>query len=296
MQTASTLLIFGATGDLVQRMLLPSLFALHADRLIPADISIVGVARSDLTTEGFRSLAEDALAKFLPTDRRLPGKTHDFLNRLRYVSVNVSNPDSFMALSKALGNGGRRDLAVHLSIASSLFEPTINGLRDAGLIGETTRVALEKPLGHDLASSRLIDDAVLAVFPEEHTFRIDHYLGKETVQNLLALRFGNWLFEPLWNATGIDHVQISVSETIGLEGRGEFYDAAGALRDMVQSHMLQLLALVAMEPPAHYNAANVRDEKVKVLQAYSGGVSQNAPLITCPQRCTSPPHGCTTEL
>jgi len=144
---------------------------------------------------------------------------------------------------------------------------TIAGLQSTGLTGEKARIALEKPLGHDLASSRIINDAVLAAFPEERTFRIDHYLGKETVQNLLALRFGNGLFEPLWNASGIDHVQITVSETVGLEGRGGFYDQAGALRDMVQNHMLQLLALVAMEPPAQFNAAAVRDEKVKVLRS-----------------------------
>jgi glucose-6-phosphate 1-dehydrogenase len=135
------------------------------------------------------------------------------------------------------------------------------------LTGERARIGLEKPLGHDFATSRAINDAVLASFPEERTFRIDHYLGKETVQNLLALRFGNWLFEPLWSAAGIDHIQITVAETMGLEGRIDFYDQAGALRDMVQSHMLQLLALVAMEPPAHYNAADVRDEKVKVLRS-----------------------------
>ena len=137
----------------------------------------------------------------------------------------------------------------------------------SGLTREQARIALEKPLGHDLASFREINDAVLAAFPEERTFRIDHYLGKETVQNLLALRFGNRLFEPLWNASGIEHIQITVAETVGLEGRGAFYDEAGALRDMVQNHMLQLLALVAMEPPARFNATEVRDEKVKVLRS-----------------------------
>jgi glucose-6-phosphate 1-dehydrogenase len=135
------------------------------------------------------------------------------------------------------------------------------------LTGENAWVGLEKPLGDDLASFRKINDAVMTAFPEERTFRIDHYLGKETVQNLLALRFGNRLFEPLWNASGIDHIQIAVAETLGLEGRGGFYDRVGALRDMVQNHMLQLLALVAMEPPAHFNATDVRDEKVKVLRS-----------------------------
>ena len=148
-----------------------------------------------------------------------------------------------------------------------MFKATIDGLVGAGLTGDRVRLALEKPLGNDLASSREINDAVAAAFPEERTFRIDHYLGKETVQNLLALRFGNSMFEPLWNSAHIDHVQISVAETVGLEGRGDYYDGAGALRDMVQNHMLQLLALVAMEPPADFDATSVRDEKVKVLRS-----------------------------
>jgi len=265
--TADTLLLFGATGDLAQRMLLPSLFALHADRLLPPDLAILGTARSDMSSDGFRSLAEAALAKYLPADRHRSGSSTDFLKRLRYVSLDASHPESFSRLPKTLGNGGTQTLAILLSTAPSLFQQTIAGLQSVGLTGEEARIGLEKPLGNDLASFRTINDAVQAAFPEERTFRIDHYLGKETVQNLLALRFGNRLFEPLWKASGIDHIQITVSETVGLEGRGGFYDNAGALRDMVQNHMLQLLALVAMEPPAHFNATEVRDEKVKVLRS-----------------------------
>jgi len=265
--TADTLVLFGATGDLAQRMLLPSLFALHADRLLPPELAIVGAARSDMSDDGFRSLAEAALAKYLPTDRRSSGLSTDFLKRLRYVAVDVCSAQTFSSLSKSLVNGGTHNLAILLSTGPSLFQSTITGLQSAGLTGENVRIALEKPLGHDLASFRTINDAVFAAFPEERTFRIDHYLGKETVQNLLALRFGNRLFEPLWNASGIEHIQITVAETVGLESRGGFYDDAGALRDMVQSHMLQLLALVAMEPPAHFNATEVRDEKVKVLRS-----------------------------
>jgi glucose-6-phosphate 1-dehydrogenase len=265
--TADTLVLIGATGDLSQRMLLPSLFALHADRLLPPDLAIIGTARSDMQTESFRSLAAEAVAKHLPADRRPSGTREDFFKRLQYVALDASKPESFAALRERLGDGGTRTTAVLLSTAPSLFRPTIAGLHSEGLTGGRTRIALEKPLGHDLASFRDINDAVLAAFPEEHTFRIDHYLGKETVQNLLALRFGNMLFEPLWNATGIEHVQITVSETVGLEGRNAFYDEIGALRDMVQNHMLQLLALVAMEPPARYNATEVRDEKVKVLRS-----------------------------
>ncbi len=189
-----------------------------------------------------------------------------FLKRLRYVALDIGDPAGFARLAQAVGDPSR-GLAIFLSTAPSLFEPTIDGLAAAGLACPTVRLALEKPLGSDLQSSREINNAVAAFFPEERTFRIDHYLGKETVQNLLALRFANSLFEPLWNSTHIDHVQISVAETVGLEGRGDYYDGAGALRDMVQNHMLQLLALVAMEPPTNFDATAVRDEKVKVLRS-----------------------------
>ena len=172
----------------------------------------------------------------------------------------------FGALAEKVGSIAN-GLAIFLSTAPNLFEPTIAGLAACGLAGERVRIGLEKPLGTDLESSRQINDAVAHAFPEERIFRIDHYLGKETVQNLLALRFANLLFEPLWNAAHIDHVQITVAETVGLEGRVGFYDGAGALRDMVANHMLQLLALVAMEPPASYAATAVRDEKVKVLRS-----------------------------
>ena len=191
-----------------------------------------------------------------------------FLARLRYRSADVSTPEPFAALAEAVGDTAPKDLSIFLSTAPSLFGPTIEGLAKAGLAGDRARLALEKLLGIDLASSRAINDAVAASFPENRdTFRIDHYLGKETVQNLIALRFGNTMFEPLWNAAGIAHVQITVAETAGLEGRHAFYDETGALRDTVQNHMLQLLALTAMEPPARFDAASVRDEKVKVLRS-----------------------------
>jgi glucose-6-phosphate 1-dehydrogenase len=263
---AHTLLLFGATGDLAQRMLLPSLYGLDADGLLPANLRIVASARSPLGDEGYRDAAGKALEAHVDSERRDPAKVGAFLDRLRYVSADASDPDQFARLGEAVGSrdGG---LAIFLSTAPSLFRATIGGLREAGLTTGNVRLALEKPLGTDLASSREINDAVAAAFPEERTFRIDHYLGKETVQNLLALRFGNALFEPLWNAGGIEHVQITVSETVGLEGRAGYYDGSGALRDMVQNHMLQLLALVAMEPPAQFSAGAVRDEKVKVLRS-----------------------------
>lgn len=260
---ADALLLFGATGDLAQRMLLPSLCALHADGLIPDDLRIIGTARTQLTDQEYRSFARTALERFMPAERR--GGLADFLNRLSYQQLDVTAPDGFAALAEKVGD--TRDLAIFLSTAPSLFETTISGLESAGLAGERSRISLEKPLGSDLQSSCIINDAVAAAFPEDRIFRIDHYLGKETVQNLLALRFANLMFEPIWNAAYIDHVQITVAETVGLESRVDFYDDAGALRDMVQNHMLQLLALVAMEPPTRFDAGAVRDEKVKVLRA-----------------------------
>jgi glucose-6-phosphate 1-dehydrogenase len=263
---ARALLLFGATGDLAQRMLLPSLFGLDSDRLLPDDLRIIATARSDLDDAGFRGAAGAALEEYVDSERRKPEEVERFLARLSYVPLDASKPEQFGALAEAAGPD-KDGLAIFLSTAPSLFSATIAGLAQAGLSGTRVRLALEKPLGTDLASSREINDAVAAVFPEERTFRIDHYLGKETVQNLLALRFGNSMFEPMWNAGGIDHVQITVSETVGLEGRAGYYDGSGALRDMVQNHLLQLLALVAMEPPAQFNAAEVRDEKVKVLRS-----------------------------
>ncbi len=260
------LLLFGATGDLAQRMLLPSLYGLHADGLLPEGLTITGAARHDHDDAGYRAFARKALDEFLPKDRKDEGALASFLDRLFYQPTDLSDPASFPPLAEKIGDvsGG---LAIYLSTAPSLFEQAITGLSEVGLAGETVRVGLEKPLGYDLASSREINDAVARAFPEERTFRIDHYLGKETVQNILALRFGNSFFEPVWNAQGIDNVQITIAETVGLEERAGYYETAGALRDMVQNHILQLLALIAMEPPAHFDGTDVRDEKSKVFRS-----------------------------
>lgn len=263
---AQTLILFGATGDLSHRMLLPSLCALDADGLLPEDLEIIGTARSEMGDAEFRNFARAAIEKFLPADRR--GGMASFLNRLQYSQLDVTTPEGYTELAGKVGEN--REIAIFLSTAPSLFKATIEGLAKAGLADESSRICLEKPLGTDLESSCAINDAVAAAFPENRIFRIDHYLGKETVQNLIALRFANILFEPLWNAQHIDHVQITVAETVGLESRVDFYDGAGALRDMVQNHMLQLLALVAMEPPSSFDAGAVRDEKVKVLRALRG--------------------------
>jgi glucose-6-phosphate 1-dehydrogenase len=262
----STLVMFGATGDLARRMLLPSLYGLDSDNLLPENLRIIGTARTDLDDATFRERANAALQEHLPEGFYSAGIADRFLARLHYVSLDISQPGGFAQLAGKIGDPCR-GVGIFLSTAPSLFKPTIDGLADAGLACPTVRMALEKPLGNDLESSREINDAVAAAFPEDRTFRIDHYLGKETVQNLIALRFANSLFEPLWNSTHIDHVQITVAETVGLEGRGDYYEGAGALRDMVQNHMLQLLGLVAMEPPTDFNSTAVRDEKVKVLRA-----------------------------
>ncbi len=264
MSATSHLLLFGATGDLSQRMLLPSLCALHADQLLPEGLRIIGTARSVHDDASYRAFAGEALSQFLPEERK--SAIPEFLERLSYQTLDASSPNGFPALAERIGSTDN-GLAIFLSTAPSLFEPTIAGLASSGLAGGNVRIGLEKPLGTDLETSRHINDAVAAAFPEDRIFRIDHYLGKETVQNLLALRFANVLFEPLWNAAHIDHVQITVAETVGLEGRVSFYDGAGALRDMVQNHMLQLVALVAMEPPSSFDATAVRDEKVKVLRS-----------------------------
>src|SRR5436853_1490548 len=262
----STLVMFGATGDLARRMLLPSLYGLDSDGLLPDELRIIGTARTALDDAAFRDRADAALKEHLTDGFYSAGIAERFLSRLHYVPVDITDEGSFAKLADAIGDPCH-GVAIFLSTAPSLFKPTIDRLAAAGLACPTVRMALEKPLGTDLGTGREINDSVAAHFPEERTFRIDHYLGKETVQNLIALRFANLMFEPLWNSAHIDHVQITVAETVGLEGRGDYYESSGALRDMVQNHMLQLLALVAMEPPSDFNATAVRDEKVKVLRA-----------------------------
>ena len=273
------LLLFGATGDLAQRMLLPSLYGLHADGLLPEGLTITGTARSEHDDASYRKFAKHALDEFLPEDRKDEKAVKSFLERIGYQALDASSTEGFPALARKVGDisGG---LAIFLSTAPFLFEPTIKGLESAGLAGPKTRIGLEKPLGYDLASSREINDAVAFAFPEDRTFRIDHYLGKETVQNILALRFGNSFFEPVWNAQGIDNIQITVAETVGLEERAGYYDTAGALRDMVANHILQLVALIAMEPPARFDGTAIRDEKAKVFRSLRMMKPEEVPHVT----------------
>jgi glucose-6-phosphate 1-dehydrogenase len=259
-----TLILFGATGDLAQRMLFPSLYNLDCDGLLPKGFRVVGAARSALSRDAFQAQVLEALK---PIELYDEAKAQAFLKRVDYCSVSADKSDDFQCLAGKVSDGKDKGIAIYLSTPPSLFAPVVAGLASVGLTGDATRVAMEKPIGHDLPSSREVNAAVGAAFDEDRIFRVDHYLGKETVQNLLVLRFGNMLFEPQWNANAIEHVQITVAETVGLEGRVSYYDGVGALSDMVQNHMLQLLALVAMEPPASYTATAVRDEKVKVLRS-----------------------------
>jgi glucose-6-phosphate 1-dehydrogenase len=265
---ASLLTIFGATGDLAQRMLLPSLYGLESDGFLPAGMRILGTARSEMDDEGFRALVARSIEQRVPASERNAETLRALLARVGYRAAAVDDAASMAQLAEAvrgLRQGG--DVVYHLSTAPRFYVPICAALGAQGLSGAGTRVLLEKPIGHDLASAVAINDGVTAVFDEERVFRVDHYLGKEGVQNLLALRFGNALFEPLWNARHIEQVQITVAETVGVEGRGDYYDHSGAMRDMLQNHLLQLLCLTAMEPPSHFDPSSVRNEKLKVLRS-----------------------------
>jgi glucose-6-phosphate 1-dehydrogenase len=262
-----TIILFGATGDLAQRMLFPSLYNLHRDGLLAADLTIVASGRSAMTGAAFRDQLRGTLGQYLPPEQLDAAALDAFLARIDYGAVDVGAGTGFEALAAQLGDRRGRAVGVYLSTPPSLFGPIATALARVGIACADCRIAMEKPIGTDLASSRQVNAEVAAAFAEERVFRIDHYLGKETVQNLLALRFANALFEPLWNANAIEHVQITVAETVGLEGRVSYYDGVGALQDMVQNHMLQLLAIIAMEPPASVSATAVRDEKVKLLRS-----------------------------
>ncbi|GIX14114.1 MAG: hypothetical protein KatS3mg118_2073 [Paracoccaceae bacterium] len=257
------LVVFGATGDLARRKLLPALFRRHLVGQMPAGARVIGAARSAIDAAGFRAMAAEALAEFAGGEDG--AGLAAFLDALDYVALDVAGDSGWDALAAKLEPGRVR--AFYLSVAPSLFGPIADRLDAAGLITPESRIVVEKPFGHDLASARELNARLARHFAESQIFRIDHYLGKETVQNLMAVRFANALFEPLWNARHVDHVQITVAETLGVAGRGAYYDATGAMRDMVQNHLMQLLCLIAMEPPARFEADAVRDEKLKVIRA-----------------------------
>lgn len=262
------LVVFGATGDLSLRKLFPSLLHRYLDGQIPPQSRIIGVARSELDTAGFRKMVHEANGNFAPKAGQSEAKCAEFLNHVEYVLVDGTAPASeWGALKKALSGGQDKVRIFYLSTAPSLFVTIAQRLAETELATPSSRIVLEKPIGRDLASSRAINDGVGAVFDEQRTFRIDHYLGKETVQNLLVLRLANMLVEPVWSRASIDHVQITVAEELGVEGRADYYDKSGALRDMVQNHILQLLCLVALESPNSMDADAIRTEKLKVLSA-----------------------------
>ncbi|MEZ5655357.1 MAG: glucose-6-phosphate dehydrogenase [Sphingobium sp.] len=264
---SATLILFGATGDLAGRMLFPSLYNLQEDGLLPDDFLIVASGRSEHSDEEFCKDVDAQLAEYIGEERYTKEASERLTARIIYCAAEAGNADQFAAIAERIKGREERGISVYLSTPPSLFAPTAQSLAEAGLVNGSTRIAMEKPIGHDLASSKEVNDAICDLFDEERIFRVDHYLGKETVQNLIALRFGNMLFEPLWNASRIDHVQITVGETVGLEGRVSYYNKVGALRDMVQNHMLQILSIIAMEPPAQFDSTSVRDEKVKVLRS-----------------------------
>jgi glucose-6-phosphate 1-dehydrogenase len=261
------LVVFGGTGDLARRKLMPALYCRDFDDQLTAASRIIGISRGDLGHAAYAAEIEAALREHLPAERIDPATLDRFLGRLHHVRLDATGELGWRELAALLDDAEERVRVFYLATAPGLFGPICRNLADAGLNRGRARVVLEKPIGRDLASAQAINDEVGAVFAEQAIFRIDHYLGKETVQNLMVLRFANSLFEPLWNNGAIDHVQITVAETIGVEGRGAYYDQAGALRDMVQNHILQLLCLVAMEPPTCLEADAVRDEKLKVLRA-----------------------------
>jgi glucose-6-phosphate 1-dehydrogenase len=269
-----TIVIFGANGDLTRRKLLPALYRLFADRRLSAGFAIVGVSRTPMDDGQFREKMRAALAQF-PEDLALdPAVWSAFAQGLFYVAGDIEDAGFFLRLEARLGEirqarqaGG--NVLFYLSIQPSQYAPAALGLGAAGLNrGEGwRRLVVEKPFGHDLASARDLSDRLHEVFAEPEIYRIDHYLGKETVQSILAFRFGNGIFEPLWNRRYVNHVQITAAESIGLEGRGAYYQEAGALRDMIQNHLLQVMATIAMEPSASFRPDSVRDERSKLLRS-----------------------------
>jgi glucose-6-phosphate 1-dehydrogenase len=261
------LLIIGGEGDLALRKLYPSLFSLHCQGWLSDDSRIVCLARKSLEQSAFLALVRDWFDQGKSVEAVDEQDWASFAARLRYFSADATEAAQLAPLGKDIPADDQRSLVVYLATPPQIFAPVCRALEGAGLVRPGTRIVVEKPLGEDLESFRSINRDLCSIFHEDQVYRIDHYLGKETVQNLLALRFANSFLEPLWNNRYIDHVQITVAESLGVSGRWDFYDKAGATRDMLQNHLLQLLCLAAMEPPAHLAPEDVRNEKVKVLSS-----------------------------
>jgi glucose-6-phosphate 1-dehydrogenase len=265
---ACNFVLFGGNGDLAIRKILPALYFLDMDGHLSEETTIIGGSRSAISDSDYRQMIKEGVRTFVSEQYFDDMVWERFARRLSYICVDATQPDSFYELKIALEANFQSQLTIYyLSTPSEVYGAICQCLDQHGLVNSHSRVVLEKPIGHNLASSKIVNDAVGAIFPEENIYRIDHYLGKETVQNLIALRFANALFEPVWSNAHISNVQISVPETVGAGGRLNYYDKAGALRDMVQNHLLQLLCLVAMGVPVNLDAESVRAEKIKVLKS-----------------------------
>ncbi|GAA0301163.1 glucose-6-phosphate dehydrogenase [Rhodovulum strictum] len=259
------LVIFGATGDLARRKILPALYRRDLAGQLPDEARIIGTARAALDDDTWQGEIRHAILEHVPADRIESAALERFLARLGYVRLDATGEDGWQRLASLIRPGVVQ--AYYFSVGPGLFGDLARGLHRHGMNREGCRIVVEKPFGHDLGSARALNATLAAHFDEQQIYRIDHYLGKETVQNLMAVRFGNMLFEPLWNAQYVDHIQITVAEMVGVAGRGGYYDKSGAMRDMVQNHMMQLLCLIAMEPPYAFEPDAVRDEKLKVIRA-----------------------------
>ncbi|CAN5470637.1 glucose-6-phosphate dehydrogenase [soil metagenome] len=275
---SATLVIFGATGDLAHRLLVPSLINMAASGLIGEDFHILGIGRSEGDDETLRKGFEDFAAKARGEGKAEPDAAHvaawqSLRGRIAYMQADITDPAMFGQLKTRLDAGGAGNVAFYLATAPHFFGDTVENLAKAGLLGEAKgfrRVAIEKPFGRDLESARALNRRILALVGEPQIYRIDHFLGKETVQNIMVARFANTMIEAVWNNAYIDHVQITAAETVDVGTRGSFYDATGALRDMVPNHLFQLLAMVGMEPPNSFDAEAIRNEKAKLFQAIRG--------------------------
>jgi glucose-6-phosphate 1-dehydrogenase len=268
--------IFGASGDLARRKLLPALYRLVQERLLPAEFAIIGLARTEMSSEEFRARMKEAVEEFSEAGRVDEEVWNSFAQGLHYLTADINNPEDYERLSQVLtqvdverGTQGNR--LFYLSVAPKFYSEAVKQLGQHGLAKPKdkgwVRVIVEKPFGTDLESARELNRELLQHLDEQQIYRIDHYLGKETVQNLLVFRFANGIFEPLWNRQYIDHVQLTNAETVGVEGRGGYYETAGVVRDMMQNHVFQVLSLVAMEPPVNLGSEAVRDEKIKAMEA-----------------------------
>ena len=259
------LVIFGGTGDLARRKILPALFRRYCSGQVDPASRVIGAARTEMYDAAYREFARAAIAEFDDHDGCDMGRIDDFLGQLHYLTVDARGDAGWEALAELVKSDHVR--AFYFSVGPGLFGDLAERLQRYGMAEADTRIVVEKPFGRDLESARRLNRDLARHFDETQIYRIDHYLGKETVQNLMAVRFGNMLFEPLWNSQYVDHIQITVAESVGVGTRGGYYDKSGAMRDMVQNHMMQLLCLIAMEPPAKFNPDSVRDEKLKVIRA-----------------------------